>query len=600
MDTELKATAAIKDLIAESDYLEAFIREKDKEPCWDGYVCIHSDKHYSKVDIKKVNIQVKGLAINPRKVKEHIYFPVEHNDLIAFLNDGGAIFFVVYINKTTRKSLQIYYTNLLPIYIKKLIGTQKPKYSIRFKKFPTDIKTVEDLFLTFYEDSRKQASFSEAEIIPPSIMAEKHDFTGFSFSISGMHRRPTLAELPRYLEDKSLSLYGHLTNINIPIPVDYIDEIHNIKVSQQVNIPVQVNGIQYYDTFCRSYFKDKTVLQIGSCVTVTIHKDENDKETPPYQVNYKLAGTLSERIKGLEFIRAAIQNKGLSLGKADFSINDDDGFKSFNMDKLTNILKGYHKAKQALESSSIVKELDLDHFTDDDYAAFNKFIASVVDKEPIKGHIAILNRITALKIGNLNLAVVYTPNSADSYIIWDIFHARLNAKVINSKGEEIHVSQFIWMTKEDFLQYDNLNLSFILEDFQSIPLYKELYNDAALVALELIKAYDQSKDESFLDSANKFFDWIEEKNGIPQEIIMINQLQIALRRRKLSYEENCQLHDLIKTTTDLSVKCCAFLLLDQQEEAQKILDSFDEETLMYFKEFPIYYFYQNMNSASNV
>ena len=51
MDTELKATTAVKDIIAGTDYLEAFIREKDKEPCWDGYVCIHSDKHYSKTDI---------------------------------------------------------------------------------------------------------------------------------------------------------------------------------------------------------------------------------------------------------------------------------------------------------------------------------------------------------------------------------------------------------------------------------------------------------------------------------------------------------------------------------------------------------------------
>ena len=59
--------------------------------------------------------------------------------------------------------------------------------------------------------------------------------------------------------------------------------------------------------------------------------------------------------------------------------------------------------------------------------------------------------------------------------------------------------------------------------------------------------------------------------------LLINRLQITLRQRKLNYEENRQLYDLIKETTDDQVKCCAFLLLNLQDEAQKLLDSFDEQ-----------------------
>lgn len=47
------------------------------------------------------------------------------------------------------------------------------------------------------------------------------------------------------------------------------------------------------------------------------------------------------------------------------------------------------------------------------------------------------------------MAVAYTLNSADSYIIWDIFHTHLEARLINNDtGVETRVSQFIWMTKE--------------------------------------------------------------------------------------------------------------------------------------------------------
>lgn len=595
MDTELKATTAVKDIIAGTDYLEAFIREKDKEPCWDGYVCIHSDKHYSKTDIKKVNVQVKGLAVNTRKVKEHISFPVGHEDLIAFLNDGGSIFFVVYISKATRKAVQIYYVFLLPEYIKRIIKTKKSEYSIRFKKFPSDIKKVEDLFVSFCEDSRKQASFSKATTIPPTIFARNRDFNGFSFSISGMHPMPGLAELPRYLEDKSLSIYGHVSSVGVPIPVDYIDEIHDVEIKQEIVAPISVNGIKYYDAYSCCYFKDKIVLQIGSCVTITINEDKTGKFIPPYQAEYKLAGTLSERIKGLQFVIAAMRNKGFIFGATNFSFNDDDeGFKSFNLEKVSHTLEGYNKAKKTLESLSIVQEVDLDNFSDSDYVALNKLIVTVLDNKSIRGEAPVYNKITALKIGNLKLAVVYMATGNDCYTIFDVFHARLETKNINNEtGEETYVPQFSWMRKEDFLQYDNLNLPFIVESFKSNSKVAGVYDDAVLIALELIKAYDQSKAMSYLDSAKELFDWIEEKNGVSQEVLLINRLQITLRQRKLNYEENRQLYDLIKETTDDQVKCCAFLLLDLQDEAQKLLDSFDETTLAHFKDFPIYFFYGN-------
>ena len=39
-------------------------------------------------------------------------------------------------------------------------------------------------------------------------------------------------------------------------------------------------------------------------------------------------------------------------------------------------------------------------------------------------------------------------------------------------------------------------------------------------------------------------------------------------------------------------KIGAFLLLDEQEEAKKLLDTLEEKDLNYFKEFPIYKFYK--------
>lgn len=221
-------------------------------------------------------------------------------------------------------------------------------------------------------------------------------------------------------------------------------------------------------------------------------------------------------------------------------------------------------------------------------------IVTVLDNKSIRGEAPVYNKITALKIGNLKLAVVYIATGNDCYTIFDVFHVRLETKNINNEtGEETYVPQFSWMRKEDFLQYDNLNLPFIVESFKSSSKVAGVYDDAVLIALELIKAYDQSKAMSYLDSAKELFDWIEEKNGVSQEVLLINKLQITLRQRKLNYEENRQLYDLIKETTDDQVKCCAFLLLNLQDEAQKLLDSFDETTLTCFTDYPVYIFHNN-------
>ena len=92
----------------------------------------------------------------------------------------------------------------------------------------------------------------------------------------------------------------------------------------------------------------------------------------------------------------------------------------------------------------------------------------------------------------------------DYYTIFDVFHAHLETKNINNEtGEETCVPQFSWIRKEDFLQYDNLNLPFIVESFKSSLKVAGVYDDAVLIALELIKAYDQSKAMSYLDSAKE-------------------------------------------------------------------------------------------------
>lgn len=549
MDTEIIATSAVNLEISKTERLSPFVNEKDKEPCWDGDIYIYANKQHSKDNIKRVPVQIKGEAVSRRKVKEHIQYEISAADLTAYKSDGGVIFFVVYIDNKTGEKLQIYYSDLLPEKIKVLL--EKDNRKVRFKKFPTSVMKMEDLFLNFYENSRKQVSFSIAKTEPPDVFAKRRDFKGFTFSITSSHKAPTIYELPQYLEGQSLYIYGLLTSVDVPIPVDYIDEIRDIAIAEDVDVPISVNGIKYYDVL----------------------------------------GTLSERIKGLKFFKSAMANNGFRFGKVDFNLNIDNG--DLKPEHLTKVLNAYEKAQRLLDLLSIKKDLDLDQFNEEDYGALSALIISILDNKLIKSTVSEYNKIKPLKIGNLNLSVVYLPGVDGGYTIVDVFNKHLQVSIRNNEtGDTFRVSQFVCMTAEEYLSYDDLNLAFIVEDYKYIPTYDGLYNDATLTALEFIKAYDISQKDNFLDAANDMFDWVDSNNALSRDIMLVNRFQILLRQRPLKYEEKCQLNDLIKSTTDSQIKCCAFLLLDEQEEAKKLLDNFDTALLDRFKSYPIYRFYK--------
>ena len=77
---------------------------------------------------------------------------------------------------------------------------------------------------------------------------------------------------------------------------------------------------------------------------------------------------------------------------------------------------------------------------------------------------------------------------------------------------------------------------------------------------------------------------------VPMDLTTINRMQIALRKRELTFQEKSELHAIISNTSDNFLEICAFLLLDEQEEAQKLFGSLSEKQLREFKNSPIYRF----------
>ena len=152
---ETLSVNAVKNSIVTSEFLDQFITDNDKEPSWDGDVYIYSDKSKKKnALIGRMPVQIKGMVCNDFS-KDEILFQISKDDLRNYLNDGCCIFFVVYLRDTDAQS-KIYYAELTPNKLCRLIEGENKSKSVRLKTFPFDGNEKFKIFSNCFQDYKKQ------------------------------------------------------------------------------------------------------------------------------------------------------------------------------------------------------------------------------------------------------------------------------------------------------------------------------------------------------------------------------------------------------------------------------------------------------------
>ena len=595
MDLEKLATSAIEKEIAKTDLLSSFINSGDREPCWDGHIYIHEDKKKTKKNIKKVAAQVKGKAVRTRDAKRTISYPISCDDLRAYMMNGGTVFFVVYLNKDTGDVLQIYYVSLLPVMVKKLLDEKKSRrtISVKFHKFPADNARKTELFLNFYEESKKQVSFAGKDLPNVDDLIKKGLLENISFSYTGLGACPDTRLLPKIIDGKSLTLYANIKGGTAPIPIEYFDEITNITTSKDTNIPISVKGHIYYDKVKTIATADTIEQQIGSSVKIIAPNVDKVDSSIKIHLNINLTGTLTEQIEALEFIIALVDNEAFNFGDAEFPAkfpqSELDRMEAYNFPEM---LSNRKHIKEVLDSMNVKKDLELSKCTSDDIDNLMRIVNSIGDHRIIRGEIDEKNPGQKIKIANLTVAVVYIKANG-GYRIYDFFGNRFDVKWAPEGMEPVEVSQFMMMRPDDYLTLDNLDLEKVVENFKIIPpstTHFELSNNCML---SMLNAYDKAPNPELLNAARQMNAWLgQHTDFLSSEIVTLNRLQIELRERPLEFSEKQELYTIATTAKDEFQRLGAFLLLDEQEEARKIFDTLDEDRLNLFKGFPIYKFYK--------
>lgn len=600
MDNEQIGTTAVIRVISTTNRLKAFINSGDKEPSFDGGIYIYDNEKYLKENIKRVAVQVKGKGIKS-KIQRQIKYPISIIDLENYKKNGGVMFFVVYFDKDTGETKQIYYAALLPFRIKEIIknnqGNSKT-VNVRFKKFPDDEQEITELFLYFYDNAQRQVSFVDKET--PSILELKNQgiLESISFSYMNLDKDDDVLKYPQIFDGKELYLYANIKGGMLPVPVEYYEEISQVQMRTSDSVDISVNGIVYYTSVIKTITAKEIIINIGTSVTIITPNTSEIKNQSDLKikVRVKLNGNLNQRISSLEFLIAMFKYKYFEMGGYKFPAKfSNDELNKINTSEFPALLDSYKRALKALNKLNVDKPLDIEAMNLDDFRRLNLLIGAVEKGVPIKATDNNLSFVVNYNIANIRLLMSCKKVGYCSYEIEDFFNKQVDV-CYHVNDEHISTSQYAPLDKDDFLSVDNLNLQNIINDYKRIVPNEMLIESGNNLMLEMLKAFDASLNEKYLVAANSMLEWLENNsNFIDKTIIMINKYQILRRKRKLSASEKRDLYMIYDNSKEPKYKIGALILLDEFDEAQKILDTLQGENKKNFMTYPIFKFYNARN-----
>lgn len=151
------------------------------------------------------------------------------------------------------------------------------------------------------------------------------------------------------------------------------------------------------------------------------------------------------------------------------------------------------------------------------------------------------------------------------------------------------MTQYILINKDEIKHISNFSIQSIIEDLNSIKGNNLAVQEVNFWMLEILNAYDEKepKDPQLLNLAENVQKWISKQDIEDTDICIINTLQILKRKRNLTLDEKLKASDLFQKTTKEEIKYACCLLLDSNDEANKLLDSMDSELKNRLLSYPI-------------
>lgn len=132
----------------------------------------------------------------------------------------------------------------------------------------------------------------------------------------------------------------------------------------------------------------------------------------------------------------------------------------------------------------------------------------------------------------------------------------------------------------------------MLSSFKKIKRCKETINLINNFLLNLILAYDKTKKEDIILTAEEFSKWIFSEfteEELSYSIKILNNFQIVKRLRNLTEQEEEKIYEILEDKNiNNEIRFGSYVLLGQKAAAKRYFEKLEEERKKEFINYPIY------------
>lgn len=593
-EIEVKALNCFKAFIEDSKVISPFLKEGDKEPCWDGHLYLYAEGGRDRDHLRgRVPVQIKGTIVK-KIIADKWKYRLEKADLKAYLHEPT--FFIVCQIKEDSKERKLFYRELLPGVVKTLLKDMGKNNSRKtlFHPLTGDLKEFEDQLTVFMSNSKKMVSFADTKLLSIED-AVKNGVKTFSFIAPA--KFSDRLKLVNYLSTHNTYLYAQLSkeyNINMPLsggPARFVFKRHSdddVKVGDRV-------FFHGYD----SVIKDgRIITNIANVMTINLPFDEtSDKISPIINVTTKTK-LLKDTINEAEFVLAINDVGVLSLGTLDLKLAINEQHHIEDMRKNLIIMK---ELDEVLNKLHVTKSLDLTSISDNQVDMIDVLINSVGKGKRVKMQ-ETRSTFLLVEFGNLKLLLWCIVGEDGLCQVGDYFD---NTVEIFYKVNEdnVKVSPFSYLQNErlwetiDNIDYGNLVPSAQVAANEHEACYQMSNHDvlSMISASDAVKSSDAERSAKLLEEALKLNEWLIENDPRKDlvQLHVINKMQILKRQRSLSDEEKIELEQILDNdNTKSPVNAAIYLLLDKQKDFETVFAALSEFDQKQLREFPIWHLYK--------
>ena len=429
----------------------------DKAPVWDGTLMLYSakGKNTNSSLIGEIRTQVKATC-NATIPYSTAKYKVKVEDINIYQKNLGVVYFLVYINPKTQET-KIFYSLLAPVELKRYItmANGRKTISIELKALPSLSNEIEDQFLDFYYDCKRQANFSQP------IFLEDIENDIDNLTIYFTHNCKNRLELLRYITTNKHFIYATFKGDPTKTPHPLGDRRYELREHEEIDLNISVGNKTYYDRCIFEMVNGETFIVVKDVLSFPLPLDVLEK---PFtgKIDIKTSfQTLSQKIHSLEFLNDIIKHESFSVGGLTMDVS---GIGKSDMANIQNDLKGAVNLKKVFDILHVSEELNISNLTNNEIRNINFLINYFLfHKEDLMPNIT-PPQLVKMDISNISILFFVDEKEDDKKLRVNSAYSLESFLFYteDDNNQKVIVPPYVGYSKDAFRDADNINYSDIL------------------------------------------------------------------------------------------------------------------------------------------